>query len=31
MITHRFRLDEADAALAAMAKREALKAVLVPS
>jgi threonine dehydrogenase-like Zn-dependent dehydrogenase len=30
MITHRFRLDEADAALAAMAKREALKAVLVP-
>jgi len=30
MITHRFRLDEANEALAAMEGREALKAVLIP-
>ncbi len=30
MITHRFRLDEANEALAAMESREALKAVLMP-
>lgn len=31
MITHRFRLDEANEALAAMAGKEALKAVLLPA
>ena len=30
MITHRFRLDEANEALAVMERREALKAVLIP-
>jgi threonine dehydrogenase-like Zn-dependent dehydrogenase len=30
MITHRFKLDEANEALAAMESREALKAVLIP-
>jgi threonine dehydrogenase-like Zn-dependent dehydrogenase len=31
MITHRFRLDEANEALAAMESRDALKAVLIPA
>jgi threonine dehydrogenase-like Zn-dependent dehydrogenase len=30
MITHRFKLEEANEALAAMESREALKAVLIP-